>query len=392
MYPILIRVLAGVLIAFALSACDSDGPTEAPLDDAPEILWEVPGALASRPIIIDSLVVTAFTDGRLAAFHRGTGAQVWVEHITGLSRPRLLRSGDALLLDDGWLQIFDAHRGYARWGLGESQPNRLRWPTTVISGSTMYTAQSNTLAARDAVTGIQKWSTLLPWGTVTLGPALSDNLVLVPVQFPAEDFQEPFPVFLIAYDRGTGSERWRVSLPDASEFSPSVGAVVGAVVAGDRVLVGTRAGRVLAFGLSDGKELWNRGSGESGAAGYNTYAPVLHGGLAVFVRTDGVLEARVPSNGEVQWTLPGAFARDPFSPQLQPPVPCAPYLCAVDGDRLVLIDAAGRIAWQTDPAVFRVNSSPAVDSDGTMYVWALYSPGDARLVAMRGAVRAGATP
>src|SRR5690606_18311656 len=106
---------------------------------------------------------------------------------------------------------------------------------------------------------------------------------------------------LVALDRASGEERWRVALPDSAGFPRSGGATNGGFVVDDRVILGTMSSRILALRLSDGSLLWEQTSGTPYGAMFGGDAAVGSAGTFVLARDDGRLEARETAAGQLLW-------------------------------------------------------------------------------------------
>jgi outer membrane protein assembly factor BamB len=166
----------------------------------------------------------------------------------------------------------------------------------VYTGSGMNGNAVVALRAEDDKTLAAKGLSREIWRTATDYPAvgavtLTDDLVIIGCGKGDFIFAATDPAGrVLALDRATGKERWRVELPD------TVLAPIG--VRGDLAVVPCRNGEVIAIGLADQKVRWSstispRSAVMAGAAVTDThvYAVSNDGYLAVLdIRSGTVLE------------------------------------------------------------------------------------------------------
>ncbi|MBL0940272.1 MAG: PQQ-like beta-propeller repeat protein [Gemmatimonadaceae bacterium] len=316
--------------------------------------------MSTAPVVVDSIVVTGLVDGRLVARHRMTGRSLWQLPFSGAEfrAERLLNVGDMVIVPHFLLHGVDIRTGARRWtfGGGGSSAGVL---TPTIAGDTVFVAgyTGGTAAALNARTGEVLWRREFEY--TVYHPSVTSDLALYPLRRIAG------PSFLVALDRGTGEERWRVQVPDSQGVGNGI--ISGGAVLGDRTVLGTSHGMVLAVRLSDGVLLWTAGGdGEMNRAYFSQ--PLAWQGISVMLRTaDGVFEGRSPVDGQLLWsTALGSSVM--YSPR-----PCGEYFCHAAGRTLVL-DKGGNVLWADGGGSGAIYlSNVTVAPDGIMYAGVYYN-------------------
>ena len=132
-------------------------------------------------------------------------------------------------------------------------------------------------------------------------------------------------------------------------------------VAGDQLIVGDYAGKLVSLGIRDGKELWTF----AGAKGHYVYAPLVTDKLIVAQNADGNIYA-LDLDGNKVWTFSGThgFWATPVTDGTTVYAPCLDhYLYAIN-----LAD--GQLKWKANlggPLV----SSPVLSTEGVLYLGTL---------------------
>lgn len=376
--------ICGFLVA-TLSACAD--PTTETLIKPWTVLWEIPGEVRTQPLVVDSLVIVAFQDGRLTAFQRASGAVVWQRRFQGeIFGERMLRHGEILVVPEYALHGVNVRTGALLWSYGGPK-GTAGVSTPAMAGDVVYAADYNPgrAAALDVNTGALLWTVDLDATLFT--PNVSDDLVLYPTRkrLGANGEGGLGAGDLIALDRITGEEHWRFYIPDSAGFFASGGTTNAGLVVGDRVIFGSRSSRIFALRLSDGGLIWEQ-TGSTPVRAWYHHAPVLFDGAAVLVRADGVLEARATDDGSIVWST-SLSSYDTKRPDI-----CAPYLCLAFG-RVWVVDRAGSIAWEHGGSAAGVVylSAPAIDSDGVMYIGTVRGLSDTRFLAFMPPITLGPT-
>lgn len=351
------------------------------------VLWEISGQVNTQPLVVDSLVIVAFRDGRLTAFQRASGTVVWQRRFEGeILGDRILRHGEILVVPEYALHGVNVRNGALLWSYGGPK-GAAGLSTPAMAGDVVYAADYNPgrAAALDVNTGALLWTVDLDAALFT--PNVSDDLVLYPTRnrLGANGEGGLGAGDLIALDRITGEEHWRFHIPDSAGFFASGGTTNAGLVVGDRVIFGSMSSRVFALRLSDGSVLWEQTGGAPDRAPY-LHPPVLLGGAAVLIRADGLFEARELSDGRIRWAaaLGSSITSRPEN--------CEPYLCVSFG-RVRVVDADGDIAWEHGGSAAGVVylSAPAIDSDGVMYIGTVRGLSDTRFLAFMPPITLGPT-
>jgi outer membrane protein assembly factor BamB len=142
-------------------------------------------------------------------------------------------------------------------------------------------------------------------------------------------------------------------------------------IAGDQLIVGDYAGKLVSLGLRDGKELWSF----DGAKGHYVYAPLVANNMIIAQNADSKIYA-LDFDGKSVWTFTAGhgFWGTPVSDGTTVFAPCLDhYLYALN-----LTD--GQLKWKADlggPLV----SSPLLSADGVLYLGTL----DKTIVALNAA-------
>jgi outer membrane protein assembly factor BamB len=135
--------------------------------------------------------------------------------------------------------------------------------------------------------------------------------------------------------------RWRAQINERGLFAARPEECATGAIVGDRLILGSRAGVVVALRISDGRILWS--TSVSGAVDSETLYDERHG--QVYVGTDdGTLYAMDPSSGAVRWShrSKGAIER-------RPTADADSVYVATAADRVFALDArTGKQRWQYD--------------------------------------------
>lgn len=159
--------------------------------------------------------------------------------------------------------------------------------------------------------------------------------------------------------------RWRTTLHEHGLFEPRPEECATGALVDDRLIIGSRAGKVVALSRTDGRVLWT--TPVSGAVDAETRHDKPRG--QVYVGTDdGALYALDPTSGKIRWTAAGKGAIERV-PELSGD---AVYV-ATATDRVFAVEAGtGRFRWQYEretPEGFTIHghSGPRL-ADGLLFV------------------------
>lgn len=141
------------------------------------------------------------------------------------------------------------------------------------------------------------------------------------------------------YPAGVTRVKWRTAIHEHGLFEPRPEECATGTVVGDRLLIGSRAGRAVALALSDGQQLWSTevtGSIDSEARYDETHRQ------AYFGTDDGYIYAIDPQDGKIRWTYRarGAVER-------RPELGGDSVFFSTAGDRVLSLDPrTGKPLWQ----------------------------------------------
>lgn len=280
-------------------------------------LWAVPignpdsrrARITASPVVGGGLVYTLDSGAQVSAV-TPEGTVAWSTNLTPASERAIDSTGGGLAYADGTVYIssgfgllsaLDARTGELRWRQ-KLEANGSGMPL-VRDGIVYVVAGDHTGWAVDAGNGRVLWQVMgAPSVTTVLGsgaPATSSDLVVF--GFGSGD--------LVAAFRQGGMRHWAAAVAGnrLGRAISRIGDVTGTpVIAGDRVFAGSHSGRLAAFGLHGGEELWLARQGALG--------PVWPAGDSVFAVTDLNQLARFDAgNGTPVWAvdLPGFVSDKP---------------------------------------------------------------------------------
>lgn len=138
---------------------------------------------------------------------------------------------------------------------------------------------------------------------------------------------------VVAFDAGTGAERWRTALPTPSRAAPTVDA--------GRVFVITIDNRLLALNAKTGKVNWSFQAPPATAALLGGAAPAASQGAVIAATTSGEIVAFRAANGRITWDDALTAVRRLGVAQAIPAVRALPVIS--DG-QVIAVGAAGLAA------------------------------------------------
>lgn len=141
------------------------------------------------------------------------------------------------------------------------------------------------------------------------------------------------------FPAGVSSLRWRTSIHEHGLFEPRPEECATGAIVGDRLVIGSRAGNVVALALEDGRQLW----ATPVSGGVDSHAQFDETTGSVYVGTDdGHLYAIDSTTGAIRWSWKGRGAIE------QPPAIGGDAIYVVSAtDRLVALDPRnGEVRWQ----------------------------------------------
>lgn len=317
--------------------------------------------IAADPVVADGRVFTLDSRARVSAFST-SGAALWSRDLTppgdrsdDVSGGGLAAAGGTLFVTSGFgmLVALDAATGETLW---EQDLDAAATGAPLADGGRVYVVTGNAIGwAIDAENGRILWQVLgAPSESGILGgtgPVLAGQLVV----FPFDSGQ------LVAAVANVGSPAWLASVAGRrpGRAWARVSDLTGEpLFDGRRLYAGNHAGRVAAFDVATGREVWSTGEGalgpmwragdslflisdenrllrldaETGAtiwarelpyytrqrlsrrkAIFGHYGPVLAGGRLIVVSDDRTIREFAPEDGRLlaETPLPSGAARNP---------------------------------------------------------------------------------
>ncbi|MBI4161920.1 MAG: PQQ-binding-like beta-propeller repeat protein [Acidobacteria bacterium] len=230
-----------------------------------------------RPIFLIRLPLTLLATIAAAAGPGAEGTVVWSHSLEGgMSGPPEFQSPwIATLTRTGSLVVLESGRARPLWvrELGSAATVGPR----IADGRVLAATAAGTLSAWDLRTGDPAWSLDLP-GVVGMAPGTDPEAVVLVAAEPGG---------LIWVDSATGEGSKRREVPGSPASAP--------VICGDRILVGTRDGRLFAFSAATREEVWERrcGLGPTGTPACS--------GASVLLGCDSFLYRIGLDRGRVHW-------------------------------------------------------------------------------------------
>lgn len=145
----------------------------------------------------------------------------------------------------------------------------------VADGKVITYGLRGTLTCFDAASGKVVWrkeSTANAWPKffTSSSPLIADGLCVAQVGGETEGA-------VVAYDLGSGAEKWKWTGDGTAYASPVLGDVGGV-----KVVIAQTDKRIIAVGLADGKLLWEKPYMGSGMGGMNTATPIMDGQTLIY--------------------------------------------------------------------------------------------------------------
>lgn len=133
--------------------------------------------------------------------------------------------------------------------------------------------------------------------------------------------------------------RWRTPLNTQAQFESHPEECAAAALAGDRLVIGSRAGRIVGIAREDGRVLWSTAA----SGGIDSHARHDPARGQVYVGTDdGVLYAVDPAGGAVRWSYRARGAVERL-----PEIDAESVYISTSQDRVFALEAGtGKFRWQ----------------------------------------------
>ncbi|HEY8009492.1 MAG TPA: PQQ-binding-like beta-propeller repeat protein [Rudaea sp.] len=317
------------------------------------VKWQFPtGArIVSSPVMQDGVVWFGSDDGNIYAVDAGTGRQLWA-HQTGGPVAATPAIANGLLYvgsGDGKFYALNAKTGATKWkfatagerhfeapGIHGLQPKAQMIPDSydvygsspvVAGGSVFFGSGDHNIYALDAVSGELRWK-FATGDVVHASPALADGVV----------YAGSWDSYFYAIDAASGKEKWRFHGGEDALVHNQVGFQSSPAIADGIVYTGCRDSNLYAIDAATGKEKWhvnNNGSwviSSPAVVNGNVYfatsdsslyqvvdaltgkpvlqqvdksfifsSPVVAGDIVLLGITNGSLQARDRTSGNVLW-------------------------------------------------------------------------------------------
>jgi len=245
------------------------------------LIWQfsTDGAVSAKPLVYQGAVVVLSDDGNAYSLDAATGARKWQ---AGVGKT----PNDALIFDNA--VVVSASNGkVVKIGLAGNKVWELNLNTTAYNASRVYGASANQnyifVTANNGVYEVNKE------GAVLLKLAsYGDSILTAPAAGPG----------YVVYGNGKnlvklnerGDVQWNVTLASDSFW------LSRPVIDGNTIYVGALDGRLHAFSVSNGVEMWSHNTG-----GWVLATPLIDGGNVYFGSNDAKVYAVDVGSGEGVW-------------------------------------------------------------------------------------------
>lgn len=316
--------------------------------------------LLSGPIVVGGRIYVLDAEANVRAFNAANGSRVWGRPLAPKGRDPEGAFGGGLASDGnniyvatafGEVVALNAASGNEVWRKKLNSP--VRAAPTVSDGKVFVVTVANEVAALNTVDGQQAWKHQGTGEQASLmavsSPAVADGVVVVPSTSGE----------IIALSAGAGLSTWDESLAasDPTTSLANLNDIAGRPVIDNGMVFGiAHAGRLGAFKLSDGSEVWSQEISGS-------QTPWVAGDYVFVISNRATLAAVAKRNGAVRWSvnLPGGGT-------WAGPV--------VGGGRLLVVGSGGQlmsISPQTGETLSTINLGeklfiPPIIASGTIYL------------------------
>jgi outer membrane protein assembly factor BamB len=261
--------------------------------------------LLSGPIVVGGRVYVLDAEANVRAFNAANGSRVWGRPLAPKGKDPEGAFGGGLASDGnnvyaatafGEVVALNAATGNEAWRQKLGSP--MRAAPTVSDGKVFVVTVANEVMALDTADGKQAWKHQGTGEQASLmavsSPAVADGVVVVPSTSGE----------IIALSAGAGLSTWDESLAasDPTTSLANLNDIAGRPVIDNGLVFGiAHAGRLGAFKLTDGSQVWSQE-----IAGSQT--PWVAGDYVFVISNRATLAAVAKRNGAVRWsvTLPGA--------------------------------------------------------------------------------------
>lgn len=295
--------------------------------------------IASRPLVVDDLVIVGSEDRNVYAVDADSGELRWERSTGGSVVSWPAKAGDVVVIgsDDGAVYAFDPASGEQRWTYAAGGP--IEAPIVAVDEGVYVASRDGTLALLDADDGRVTWTANVG-SPIRDAPGVGDDAVFVVDE----------PGYLTALRRADGTRIW-VTTDQSFSYRGAP------IPVGDGVVVNADDGRVYRLG-PDGQKLgtWALASASAPTDGNNFFklGPQVGGGALWLVDSNAVVRRLGPPERLGPAPIALAWADNPLGPPFKtgflstPPVEYRGQAVAVDdAGSIFLIDPAGGQATAT---------------------------------------------
>jgi outer membrane protein assembly factor BamB len=317
-----LRVPSVCALIIVLGGCGACHNATQPVRNLDEI-WFMPqpGDTRSRPTVQGSVVFFASGDGAIVARTVATGSEIWKTTIyqpTEVQGAELIATQD-LVIAEGLYEVaaLNIQDGSVRWRFTPpadpvlSGPGYLEGSHPITDGATLYVpAWGASVSAVDLASGSTKWIWRLPklstdtamnvFRSGAEGVSVSGDTLFATVWHWTTRQGGFAEVLLVALDRNSGQELWKLVIPSA------VAVAAAPLLVNDLAIVATKHGQLCAIRRSTREIVWQF---QSPNFVYTTDAqPAVFGGNLYFDGGDEHLYALKAADGTLVWSVPSIGA------------------------------------------------------------------------------------
>ena len=274
------------------------------------IIWRVKanGPLDSSPVIAEENIYVAYRDGTLISLNKNTGIENWsIELDNHIFSWVVIDQGMLFALSrDGKITSLDALTGATRWKI-DSEVQFLA-PPAIQNGTLVAPGLKRRIFAIDGRTG-QTNLTYLARNAMVGSPAVSGNIAVLggldrhvraiditkktlPMEKTVLGFWSQFFLWGMApFPPAQSGAVWTRNIGHEIATSPAI--------SGNRVVVTTKDGKIMALTLSNGKILWEVSLSPDEVAG----SPTIVNSTFFVTTNQGYLKAYQIDDGSLLWEL-----------------------------------------------------------------------------------------
>ncbi|MBI4801524.1 MAG: PQQ-binding-like beta-propeller repeat protein [Elusimicrobia bacterium] len=234
----------------------------------------------SSAIQANNAVYTAFSNGKLSAFNKTTGAQLWSLKVDGIVHSAPLYHNDIVYFatSDGKIYALAASDGKVVWVYAAGTAINT---SPVVQDNLIFAAStSGMLYALKIENGELAWKTDLGNDYIRSSPAADQSRV----------YTATINGDIFALDKLSGVLLWKKNIQSQIGSAPSVD--------GQTVFVGSYDGKIRALRTQDGAIIWTYDVGSPATMALAISSDAIHA-----VSRDGQIYALAKSNGSLLWKL-----------------------------------------------------------------------------------------